>query len=79
MDIIQTSEMSEFEILWKDINKKNPTNCQRKKSNQCNNDRKLKVYPFDKGSGFAIMKNEQKLIKRIEEQIGRLEINNYVT
>ena len=36
----------------------------------------LKVYPFDKGSGFAIMKDED-AIKKIEEQRGKSNIIDY--
>ena len=42
---------------------------QRNAIREIKNDRNLKVYPFDKGSGFVIMK-EKDAIKRIEEQIG---------
>ena len=40
------------------------------------NDTNLRVYPFDKGSGFAIMK-EDDAIKRIKEQIEKSSIIDY--
>ena len=42
------------------------------------NDTNLKVYPFDKGLGFVIMK-EEGAIKRIEEEIGKSVIIDYET
>ena len=36
----------------------------------------LKVYPFDKGSGFAIIK-EDEVIERIQEKIGKSTIVDY--
>ena len=40
------------------------------------NDTNLKVYPFDKGSGFVIVEEED-AIKRIEKQIGKSVIIDY--
>ena len=40
------------------------------------NDTGLKVCPFEKGSGFVIIKQEDG-IKKIEEQIGKLNVIDY--
>ena len=66
-------------ILSKDVNKKHRNNLtigQRNAIREIKNDTNLKVYPFDKGSGFVIMK-EKHAIKRIEEQIGMSVIIDY--
>ena len=74
------------ERLWQgvskisqDVNKKHRNNLtigQRNAIREIKNDTNLKVYPFDKGSGFVIMKEED-AIKRIEEQIGKSIIIDY--
>ena len=66
-------------ILSKDVNKKHRNSLtigQRNAIREIKNDTNLKVYPFDKGSGFVIMKEED-AIKRIEEQIGMSVIIGY--
>ena len=75
------------EILWQDIskiplknvNKKHRNNLiieQRNAIREIKNDINLKVCPFDKGSRFVIMKEED-TIKRIEEQMGKSNIIDY--
>ena len=49
---------------------------ERKVIREIKNDANLKVYPFDKASGFTIMKKEE-VIKRIEEQIWKTNIIGY--
>ena len=66
-------------ILSKDANKKhrnNLTTGQINEIREIKNSANLKVYPFDKGSGFVIMEEED-AIKRIEEQIGKSVIIDY--
>ena len=58
-------------ILPKNVNKKHQNNLtigQRNAIREIKKNIDLKVYPFNKGSGFVIMK-EKDAIKRIEEQI----------
>ena len=65
-------------ILSKDVNKKHRNNLtvgQRKAIREIKNDTD-KVYPFDKGSVFVTMKEED-AIKRTEEQIGKSVIIDY--
>ena len=60
-------------ILSKDVNKKHRNNLTIGQINtirEIKNSTNLKVYPFDKGSEFVIMEEED-AIKRIEEQIGK--------
>ena len=66
-------------MLSKDVNKKHRKNLtigQRHAIREMKNSANLKVYPFDKGSGFVIMEEED-AIKRIEEQIGKSIITDY--
>ena len=66
-------------ILSKDVNKKHRNNLTIGQINairEIKNSTNLKVYPFDKGSGFVIMEEED-AIKRIEEQIGKSIIIDY--
>ena len=66
-------------ILMKDVNKKHRNNLTIGQINairEIKNSTNLKVYPFDKGSGFVIMEEED-AIKRIEEQIGKSIIIDY--
>ena len=66
-------------ILSKYTNKKHRNNLtigQRNAIREIKNDANLKVYPFDKGSGFVIMKEED-AIKRIEKQMGKSIITDY--
>ena len=60
-------------ILSKDVNKKHRNNLTVGQINairEIKNSTNLKVYPFDKGSGFVIME-EGDAIKRIEERMGK--------
>ena len=50
--------------------------CRRKKIREIKSDKNLKVYPFDKGSEFAIMKKEE-AIKRIVEQFRKSDTIDY--
>ena len=66
-------------ILSKYTNKKHRNNLtigQRNAIREIKNDANLKVYPFDKGSGFVIMKEED-AIKRIQKQMGKSIITDY--
>ena len=66
-------------ILTKDVNKKHRNNLTIGQINairEIKNSTNLKVCPFDKGSGFVIMEEEE-AIKRIEEQIGKSIIIDY--
>ena len=66
-------------ILSKYTNKKHRNNLtigQRNAIREIKNDANLKVYPFDKGSGFVIMKEED-AIKRIEKQMGKSIITDF--
>ena len=66
-------------ILSKDVNKKHRNNLTIGQINAIREIKKsanVKVYPFDKGSGFVIMEEED-AIKRIEEQIGKSIILDY--
>ena len=66
-------------ILSKDVNKKHRNNLTIGQINairEIKNSTNLNVYPFDKGSGFVIMEEED-AIKRIEEQIRKLIIIDY--
>ena len=63
----------------KDPNKKHQNNLiigERNAIREITNNTKFKVYPFDKGSGFVIMKEEE-AIKGTEEPIGKLKIIHY--
>ena len=50
--------------------------CRRKKPREIKSDKNLKVYPFDKGSEFVIMKKEE-AIKRIVEQFRKSDTIDY--
>ena len=50
--------------------------CRRKKIREIKSDKNLKVYPFDKGSEFVIMKKEE-AIKRIVEQFRKSDTIDY--
>ena len=50
--------------------------CRRKKIREIKIDKNLKVYPFDKGSEFVIMKKEE-TIKRIVEQFRKSDTIDY--
>lgn len=66
-------------IISKDVNKKHKNNLnlkERKAITEMKNDEHIKVYPFDKGSGFVIIE-EKEAIKKIEEQIGKSKIIDY--
>ena len=66
-------------IPLKNVNKKHRNNLiieQRNAIREIKNDINLKVYPFDKGSRFVIMKEED-TIKRIEEQMGKSNIIDF--
>ena len=60
-----------IKILSKNVNEEHWNNLKIGQINairEIKNSTNLKVYPFDKGSGFVIMEDA---IKRIEEQIGK--------
>ena len=50
--------------------------CRRKKIREIKSDKNLKLYPFDKGSEFVIMKKEE-TIKRIVEQFRKSDTIDY--
>ena len=63
-------------ILSKTIGKKQQDNLskvQRTALKQLKNDKQMKVYPFDKGIGFALL-NDVDSISKIEEQLGKSKI-----
>ena len=63
-------------ILSKTIGMKQQDNLskvQRAALKQLKNDKKMKVYPFDKGIGFALL-NDIDSISKIEEQLGKSKI-----
>ena len=63
-------------ILSKTIGKKQQDNLskvQRAALKQLKNDKQMKVYPFDKGIGFALL-NDIDSISKIEEQLGKSKI-----
>lgn len=67
------------DTIERDVNKNHRNNLsimERKVIREVTNDANLKVYPFDKASGFTIMKKEE-VIKRIEEQIWKTNIIGY--
>ena len=60
-------------ILSKTIGKKQQDNLskvQRAALKQLKNDRQMKLYPFDKGIGFALL-NDIDSISKIEEKLGK--------
>ena len=66
-------------ILSNDVNKKHRKNLtigQRNAISEIKNSTNLKVYPFDKRSGFVIIE-EKDAVKRIEEQIEKSNIIDY--
>ena len=60
-------------IITKDLKKKNKNNLsfgERKALTEMEHDKNISVYPFDKGTGFVVIKEED-AIQKIEEQIGK--------
>ena len=62
--------------IW---HKSNPPPCNLTRSQkvalkELKNEKSIDVYPFDKGSGFVLIKHEDAL-KKIEEQIGHAKIS----
>ena len=61
------------------LRKSNPPPCNLTRSQkvalkELKNEKSIDVYPFDKGSGFVLIKHEDAL-KKIEEQIGHTKIS----
>ena len=66
-------------ILSNTISKKQQDNLsktQRTALKQLKNNEQIKVYPFDKGIGFALL-NDMDDISKIEEQLGKSKIIDY--
>ena len=66
-------------ILSNTISKKQQDNLsktQRTALKQLKNDEQIKVYPFDKGIGFALL-NDMDDISKTEEQLGKSKIIDY--
>ena len=66
-------------IITKDLKKKHKNNlsfAERKALTEMQLDKNISIYPFDKGTGFVVIK-EKDAIQKIEEQIGKSEIIYY--
>ena len=60
----------------KDLKKKHKSNLsfvERKVLTEMRHNRNISVYPFDKGAGFPVIKEED-VIQKIEEQTGKLKV-----
>ena len=63
-------------IITKDLKKKHKNNvsfAERKTLTEMKHDKNISIYPFDKGTGFIVIKEED-AIQKIEEQIGKSKI-----
>ena len=66
-------------IITKDLKKKHENNlnfAERKALTEMQHDKNISIYPFYKGTGFVVIKEED-AIQKIEEQIGKLKIIDY--
>ena len=60
-------------IIIKDLKKKHKNNlsfAERKALTEMKHDKNISIYPFDKGTGLVVIKEED-TIRKIEEQIGK--------
>ena len=63
-------------IITKDLKKKHKNNlsfAERKTLTEMKHDKNINIYPFDKGTGFVVIKEEDG-IQKIKEQIGKSKI-----
>ena len=66
-------------IITKDLKKKHKNNlnfAERKALTEMQHDKNISIYPFDKGTGFVVIK-EKDAIQKIEKQIGKSKIIDY--
>ena len=66
-------------IMTKDLKKKHSNNltfAETKVLTKMKHDKNISIYPFDKGTGLVVIK-EEAAIQKIEEQIGKSKIINH--